>query len=73
MAEPATVREFETLTPREREVLDLIVYGNTNHEIAKILGISARTVEFHRNRIIERVGARNTADLARIWGERHAK
>jgi two-component system response regulator FixJ len=74
MAEaPPMQHHFEALTPREREVLDLIVYGNSNQEVAVILNISARTVEFHRKRIIRRIGARNTADLARIWGERHAR
>lgn len=62
-------REFprsELLTPREREVLEKIVQGASNKEIGRQLGISPRTVEVHRARIIEKLGARNTADLMRI-------
>jgi two-component system, LuxR family, response regulator FixJ len=56
----------ETLTAREAEVLDQIAKGLSNKEAGRILGISPRTVEVHRARIMEKVGARNTADLMRI-------
>jgi FixJ family two-component response regulator len=56
----------ETLTAREVEVLDQITRGLSNKEAGRILGISPRTVEVHRARIMEKVGARNTADLMRI-------
>jgi two-component system, LuxR family, response regulator FixJ len=56
----------EALTVREAEVLEQITKGLSNKEAGRILGISPRTVEVHRARIMEKVGARNTADLMRI-------
>jgi FixJ family two-component response regulator len=55
-----------TLTPREFDVLDQLTSGQSNKAVARLLGISPRTVEVHRARIMEKVGARNTADLMRI-------
>ncbi|MBJ7579269.1 response regulator [Devosia sp. MC532] len=60
------VRGFSQLTPREREVLQLITDGQSNKEAGRELGISPRTVEVHRARVMEKLGARNTADLMRI-------
>ena len=54
------------LTPREHEVLDAIASGASNKEVGRRLGISPRTVEVHRARIMKKVGARNAADLVRI-------
>ncbi|MHB2165561.1 response regulator transcription factor [Alsobacter sp. R-9] len=56
----------EQLTPREREVLERIALGASNKEAGRQLGISPRTIEVHRARIMEKLGARNTADLVRI-------
>jgi two-component system, LuxR family, response regulator FixJ len=56
----------EHLTPREREVLERIALGASNKEAGRQLGISPRTIEVHRARIMEKLGARNTADLVRI-------
>jgi FixJ family two-component response regulator len=54
------------LTPRERDVLSEIAGGASNKEAGRRLGISPRTVEVHRARIMDKTGARNTADLVRI-------
>lgn len=54
------------LTPREREVMGLIVQGQHNREIGRQLGISVRTVEVHKARVMDKLGARNLAELIRI-------
>ena len=54
------------LTPREHEVLDLIVGGASNKEGGYRLGISTRTFEVHRAHIMEKLGAKNAADLVRM-------
>ena len=56
----------ENLTPRERDVLQEITGGASNKEAGRRLGISPRTIEVHRARIMEKLGARNAADLVRI-------
>jgi FixJ family two-component response regulator len=63
---PVEVRGFAQLTPRERQVLELITNGQSNKEAGRELGISPRTIEVHRARVMEKLGARNTADLMRI-------
>jgi two-component system response regulator FixJ len=55
-----------SLTPREREVLDLLVAGNPNKTIAYDLGASPRTVEVHRARVMEKMGVRSVAELVRL-------
>jgi DNA-binding CsgD family transcriptional regulator len=55
----------EQLTERERMVLAFLVKGASSKEAARDLGISPRTVEFHRANIIDKLGARNTADVIR--------
>ena len=57
---------YETLTPREREVLKEIVGGSSNKEIGRDLHLSPRTVEAHRAHIMTKLGAKNAADLVRI-------
>jgi two-component system, LuxR family, response regulator FixJ len=54
------------LSAREREVLALVVEGVDNRSIGERLGISPRTVEVHKSRIMTKVGARNLAELIRI-------
>jgi two-component system response regulator FixJ len=56
----------DSLTERQRQVLDLAVGGLSNKEIANQLGISYRTVEIHRAWMMERMGARNLAELVRM-------
>jgi two-component system, LuxR family, response regulator FixJ len=56
----------ELLTPREREVLGQIARGASNKEAGRHLGISPRTIEVHRARVMEKLGAKNAADLVRI-------
>jgi two-component system, LuxR family, response regulator FixJ len=56
----------EQLTVREREVLGRIAQGASNKEAGRQLGISPRTIEVHRARIMEKLGAKNAADLMRI-------
>jgi DNA-binding NarL/FixJ family response regulator len=60
-----TGRAQAELSPREREILQLIAEGRTFKEIAALLSISPRTVEFHRNRIAEKTGGKTMADLTR--------
>src|ERR1051326_253245 len=63
----AGIREkLATLTPRERDVFDLVVLGKPNKVIAYELSISQRTVEIHRGRLMHKMGARNLADLVRM-------
>lgn len=54
------------LSPREREVARLIALGLTNKEVARDLQISDNTVHVHRQRITEKIGSANAADLARL-------
>ncbi len=59
-------RLLASLTPREREVMDLVVAGRHNREIAETLGISARTVEVHKARMMTKLRVENVADLVRL-------
>ncbi|MET0229983.1 MAG: response regulator transcription factor, partial [Rhodanobacteraceae bacterium] len=61
---------YRDLTSREREVFHLIVEGMTTKEIAKQLGTSTKTAENHRFRVLDKLGARNTAELIR-YAARH--
>ena len=59
-------KRFGRLTPRERQVLDQLVIGNPNKVIAHELGLSPRTVEIHRARVMEKMQARNLSHLIRM-------
>ncbi|MBT8061969.1 MAG: response regulator transcription factor [Xanthomonadales bacterium] len=59
-------RRFESLTPRERDVLELIVDGKSNKGVATALSISPRTVEIHRARVMEKIAAESVAELVRM-------
>ncbi len=58
-----TARRLRLLTSREREVLDLIVAGRLNKQIADDLGISIKTVEVHRARVMEKMNVPSLAEL----------
>jgi len=62
----ASRERVEGLTPRERDVLELLVAGHPNKVIAFKLGISPRTVEVHRGRLMEKMQARGLSDLVRV-------
>lgn len=62
----AAVPGGDALTPRECEVLRAIAAGASNKEAGRLLGISPRTVEVHRAKIMDKLGAKNAADLVRI-------
>jgi FixJ family two-component response regulator len=62
----ADAEKLARLTAREREVLDQAVLGLHAKEIAAALGISPRTVEVHKTRIMEKLGVRNVAELVRF-------
>ncbi|TPI43520.1 hypothetical protein FJ414_05285 [Mesorhizobium sp. B3-1-6] len=63
---PNSFPGHDALTSRERTVLAQIVKGHSSKEIARILNIAPRTVEFHRENLIKKTGARSTVDLLRI-------
>jgi RNA polymerase sigma factor (sigma-70 family) len=57
---------FEQLTPREREILELVVEGHLNKQIASQLGLSIKTVEQHRARVMAKTGSGSLAELVRM-------
>ena len=56
----------DRLTPRERDVLGLVVEGLLNKQIAARLGIAEKTVKLHRGRVTQKLGLRAVADLVRL-------
>ena len=59
--------KIDSLTDREREVFKLVAEGMANKVIAADLGISERTVEVHRSRVMKKLEARTLAELVRIY------
>lgn len=59
-------RRLESLTDREREVLELLTRGKQNKQIAQDLGVSPRTIEIHRARVMEKMEAESVAELVRM-------
>ncbi len=67
LGEHAKIRaRLETLTEREREVLDLMILGKQNKAVAQDLGVSPRTVEIHRARVMEKMEVQSVAELVRM-------
>ena len=60
---------YETLTPREREVMELVVSGLLNKQIAAKLNTVEKTVKFHRAHLMEKMAAGSLAELVRLAGE----
>ena len=63
---------FATLTPRETEVLELVVEGLSNKAVANALGLSAKTVEVHRAKVMEKMHARSLSDLVKMAMQRQS-
>ena len=61
-----TSSRLARLTPRERQVMDLAAAGRHNREIGEALGISPRTVEVYKARLMEKLQARNLSELIRF-------
>jgi FixJ family two-component response regulator len=73
-AENASVTQrLDRLTQREREVLSLIVAGKLNKQIADDLRISIKTVEVHRSRVMEKMGADSVAELVQLVLKRQGR
>ncbi len=64
--DPAVQARLDALTPREREVMELLVVGHPNKVIGYRLDISPRTVEIHRARVLDKMQARSLPELVRI-------
>jgi FixJ family two-component response regulator len=62
----AVLHCLHRLTPRERQVLELVTMGKTAKEIARTLGASHRTIEVHRGHLMEKMGATTLAELVRM-------
>jgi len=57
---------IETLTPRERQVMEMVVNGMANKQVAAELGLSEKTIEVHRKHVMDKMQAGNVADLIRM-------
>jgi two-component system response regulator TtrR len=67
-ASERSVRQLAaSLSPRERDIARRVSDGHTNRDIAEALHIAVRTVEVHRSRVVEKMGAANSAELAALW------
>jgi RNA polymerase sigma factor (sigma-70 family) len=60
------LRRFDTLTPREQDVLRQVVDGLSNREIAEALSLSRKTVEVHRAKVMQKMGADTLSHLIRM-------
>jgi two-component system response regulator DctR len=69
-SEASVAARLAELTPREREVMERVLAGDYNKNIADALGIAVRTVEVHRARIFEKMGVRSAVELAQLLAKR---
>ena len=65
-ASPSTLEQLNSMTKREREVLQLMALGKTSKEAGACLGVSAKTIEFHKHNVMLKTGLRGRADLVRF-------
>jgi FixJ family two-component response regulator len=61
-------RRYASLTPREQEVMALVVEGRLNKQVAAALGVAEKTVKVHRARVMAKMGAASLAELVRLAG-----
>lgn len=66
------LERLKNLTPREHEIINLVVAGKSNKEVGKLLGISHKTVEAHRGRLMAKMEVSNLVDLVRIMTAHYA-
>ncbi len=59
-------KRIESLTPRERQVMEMVVNGMANKQVAAELGLSEKTIEVHRKHVMDKMEAGNVADLIRM-------
>lgn len=64
-ARAALLDRYASLTPREREVMELVVEGRPNKVIAQVLGLSSKTVEAHRAHVMDKMAARSLTELVK--------
>ena len=55
--------QIARFTPREREVFELVIRGNTNKQVANVLGATERTIKAHRHRVMEKMKVQSLAEL----------
>jgi two-component system, NarL family, response regulator NreC len=63
LADKGIADRFESLSPREREIFQLIAEGHSNKEIAELLSVSTATIETHRAHVLQKLDIHNTAEL----------
>lgn len=66
LGNPGGRRRLKHLTPRQREVVQLLAEGNTLREAAAILNITPRTIAFHKYKVMRELGLKTNADLIRF-------
>ena len=65
-ARDVVLSRIATLTPRERQVFDLVIRGDTNKHIARALGCTERTIKAHRHRVMEKMQLQSLAELVSL-------